>query len=105
MQHGSDLVQTMMTQRSGGSLLGRCDHQLAGILLVPAGQNGRFDRLGAQRLERFVEDQHAARGKFATARYEIHGEVTIAVRSNLRGDCIDFGASLNPDSAAYRVPC
>jgi hypothetical protein len=27
------------------------------------------------------------------------------VRSYLRGDRIDFGASSNPNSAAYRVPC
>ena len=64
-KHWLDLVRAVMAQSSCAGLGCWRDHELAGLVLVLAGQDGRFDRVGAQRLTRFVEHQHAARGKFA----------------------------------------
>ena len=54
-KHWLDLVQTVMAQRSCAGLSCWRDHELAGLVIVLAGQDGGFDRLGAQRLEQLVE--------------------------------------------------
>jgi len=93
----------------------RCDHKFAGLVLVVAGQDGRFQRVWAERHEQFVEHPHTAQGEFPRSFdgklvdlgipwYQADREVAIAVLLDLRSDCADVRASTNPDTAIYRVP-
>jgi hypothetical protein len=105
----------MMTQGSCACFGRWRDNQLARLVLILPGQDSTFERERAQRHEHFVEAQGTSRGKLASPfdgelgdvcilGFEDYGKVAIAVRSNLLRDCIDLGASSQPNGATYRVP-